>query len=72
MTDQSRVPPKPYLIARDGDGVFRITIRETRYNSQSYPLVTSTLQQESFRSAVAARAHAQLHFGAKPNEFTTK
>jgi hypothetical protein len=71
-TDRSRVPPKPFLIAKDEEGTFRITIRETRYNSQSYPIVTSVLQEGSFRSATAARAHAQQHLGAKPDEFASK
>jgi hypothetical protein len=72
MTDRSRIPPKPYLIAKDEEGVFRLTIRETRYNSQSYPIVTSTLQEETFRTAAAARAYAQQHFGAQPGEFAAK
>lgn len=71
-TDMSRVPPKPYLIARDEGGAFRLTIRETRYNSQSYPIVTCTLQEESFRTAAAARSHAQRNFGAAPGEFASK
>ena len=72
IADRSRTPCKPYLIAKDEEGAFRITIRETRYNSQSYPIVTSTLQEESFKSATAARAHAHAQFGAQPGEFTTK
>lgn len=70
--DRSRVPAKPYLIAKDEAGVFRLTVRETRYNSQSYPIVTSTLVDESFKSAAAARAHAQQHFGAVPGDFASK
>ena len=38
----SREILKPYLIAKDADGQFRLTVRETRYNSQGYPLVTAT------------------------------
>lgn len=70
--DRSRIPPKPFLIAKDEEGRFRITVRETRYNSQSYPIVTSVLQEEGFRSATAARTHAQLHLGAQPGEFASK
>ena len=54
----SRIIPRPFLIARDEDGAFRITIREMRYNSRSYPIITSTLKDDTFKSATAARAHA--------------
>ena len=63
---------RPYLIARDDNDDFRITIRETRYNSQGYPLVTSTLVEESFKTANAARAHAKAHFGAEAGQFASK
>ena len=68
----SRTPVRPFLIAKDEEGNFRLTIRETRYNSQHYPLVTATLQAETFRTAMAARAHAKEHFGAEPGQFDTK
>ena len=60
----SRTPVRPFLIGKDEDGSFRITIRETRYSSQHYPLVTSTLQPSTFKTAAAARAYAKEHFGA--------
>ncbi len=68
----SRSPVKPFLIAKDEEGQLRLTVRETRYNSQGYPLVTSTLVEEPFKSANAARAHAREHFGAEPGQFATK
>ena len=68
----SRIPVKPYLIAKDEQGDVRLTVRETRFNSQGYPLVTSTLLEESFRTATAARSHAKEHFGAEPGQFATK
>lgn len=68
----SRKPVQPFLIAKDGEGQFRLTVRETRYNSQHYPLVTSTLQDETFKSATAARAFAKEHFGAEPGQFASK
>ncbi len=68
----SRIVPKPYLIAKDAEGQVRLTLRETRYNSQGYPLVTETLVEESFRTAAAARAHAKQEYGAAPGEFATK
>lgn len=67
-----REVPKPYLIAKEEDGRFRLTVRETRYNSQGYPLVTSTPVEERFKSATAARAHAKAHFGAEAGQFATK
>ena len=68
----SREIVKPYLIAKDEDGQFRLTVRETRYNSQGYPLVTATPVAESFKSATAARTHARENFGAEPGQFAAK
>lgn len=68
----SREILKPYLIAKGEDGAFTLTIRETRYNSQNYPLVTATPVEESFKTATAARTHAKEHFGAEAGQFATK
>ncbi len=68
----SRIVPKPYLIAKDAEGQVRLTLRETRYNSQGYPLVTSTRESETFKTANAARAHARDRYGAEPGQFATK
>ena len=68
----SRVPVKPFLITKNEDGVFRLTVRDTRFNSQGYPIVTSTLQDEEFKTATAARAHARDNFGAEPGQYATK
>jgi hypothetical protein len=68
----SRIPVKPYLIAKDEIGDVRLTLRETRFNSQGYPLVTSTMVEEKFKTLTAARAHAKEHFGAQPGEFAAK
>lgn len=68
----SRTPVRPFLIAKDAEGAYRITIRETRYNSQNYPLVTSTVQAETFKTATAARNYAKEHFGAEAGAFATK
>lgn len=68
----SRIPVTPFLIAKDEEGYFRITIRDTRFNSQNYPIVTSTLQPERFKSAMAARAHAKVEFGAVAGQFASK
>lgn len=68
----SRTPVRPFLIAKDADGAVRLTVRETRYDSQNYPLVTSTLHADSFKTATAARAYAKEHYGAEIGQFATK
>lgn len=68
----SREIPKPFLILKDDDGRFRLTVRVVRYNSQNYPLVTATELDETFKSAAAARAHAKEHLGAEPGQFASK
>jgi hypothetical protein len=68
----SRTIVKPYLIAKGDDGRFRLTVRETRYNSQGYPLVTATPVEEDFKSAQAARTYAREHFGAEAGQFSAK
>lgn len=68
----SRIPVRPFLIAKQDDGGVRLTRRETRYNSQGYPLVSETLIDESFRTATAARAYAKEHFGAEAGQFETR
>lgn len=70
--DASRAKPKPFLITRDADGRTRLAVRETRYNTQGYPVVATTHVAETFESATAARSHAKQHFGAKAGEFATK
>jgi hypothetical protein len=68
----SKTPLRPYLIAKDEEGQVRLTVRSTRYNSQNYPIVTSTLQPETFKTATAARAFAKEHLGAQDGEFAAK
>jgi len=72
IPDNKRIPVKPFLIAKDEDGHVRITVRETRFNSQGYPIVTVSLVDERFETATAARAHAKAHFGAETGQFATK
>ena len=63
---------KPFLIAKDDDGQVRLTVRETRFNSQGYPWVTQRLVEQSFTSTAAARKHAADEYGAKAGEFAAK
>lgn len=65
-------PLRPFLINKDDEGHFRITVRETRYNSQNFPLVTARLQDETFATASAAKAHAREKFGAETGQFAMK
>ena len=68
----SREITAPFLITKHEDGNFRLTVRDTRYNSQGYPLVTSTLQEETFRTATEARTFARDRFDAKPGQYAVK
>lgn len=68
----TRTPIAPFLISKDEEGQFRLTLRTTRFNSWNYPLVTSNLQPELFKSATAARAHAKREFGAEPDQFSSQ
>jgi hypothetical protein len=68
----SRTPVAPFLINKDQEGHFRITIRSTRFNSESYPLVTSSLQPELSKSAMAARAHAKRELSAETGQFASQ
>ncbi|MBD3761607.1 MAG: hypothetical protein IE929_12735 [Rhizorhabdus sp.] len=65
----SRVPVKPFLITKDENGAFRLTVRRTWFNSQNYPLVDSKLQEEVFKTMTAARAFAREHFGAEAGQY---
>lgn len=68
MSDKLR----PFLIQKDEAGSFRLTIRETRYNSQGYPIVKATLHDSTFQTANAAKLFARENFSAKNGEFATK
>ena len=63
---------RPFLINKDTEGNFRLTVRDTRYNSQGYPLIDSTLQAELFKTAAAAKAFARDNFRAEPGQYATK
>jgi hypothetical protein len=72
IPDSNRTPIKPFLISKDDEGQVRLTLRETRYNGQGYPIVTTTLHEEPFPTANAARAYAREHFGAEAGQFASK
>ena len=62
----------PFLINKDVEGNYRLTVRETRYKSQGYPLINATMQTELFRTANEARSFARANFRAEAGQFTTK
>ena len=69
---KATAPLRPFLINKDDEGRFRLTIREVRYNSQGYPLVTATRHDETFTTAAAAKAFARENFGAEAGQYATK
>ena len=69
--DTDRRKGKPFVIERSEAG-YRLLVRETRYNSQNYPIVTTRDCGETFPSAAAARAFAKSEYGAVAGEFATK
>lgn len=68
----SAAPIKPFLITKDEAGNFRLTIRDTRYNSQGYPLVTSTLHEALFKTAALAKTFARENFAAESGQYATR
>ena len=68
----SQGPLRPFLIKKDEAGNFRLTVRDTRYNSQGYPIVTANLQDELFKTAAAAKAFARDNFRAEPGQYAMK
>ena len=68
----SRVPVRPFLVTKDEEGVFRVTVRTTRYNSQGYPLVSAETLADAFRTQTAAKAFVREEYRAEPSDIATK
>jgi hypothetical protein len=68
----SRVPVRPFLVAKDEEGSFRVTVRTTRYNSQGYPLVSAELLTDSFRTQTAAKAFVKEQYKVESGDIATK
>lgn len=68
----SRVPVRPYLVSKDEEGFFRVTVRTTRFNSQGYPLVSSEVLEDAFKTQTAARTFVKQTYRAEANEIATK
>ncbi|MBY8821935.1 hypothetical protein [Sphingomonas colocasiae] len=63
---------RPYLLSKDEDGAFRVTVRTTRFNSQGYPLVSSEMLDDVFRTQAAARAFVKETFRVEAAQIATK
>ncbi|MFM5885618.1 MAG: hypothetical protein ACKOQ3_09910 [Novosphingobium sp.] len=63
---------RPFLINKDVEGNFRLTVRDVRYNSQGYPLVTNVMQAQLFKSAAEAKTWARVNFQAKAGQYASK
>lgn len=68
----SRIAVRPYLVAKDAEGHFRVTVRSTRFNSQGYPLVTSTMLDGGFPTATSARTYLRDTYQAQATDIATK
>lgn len=68
----SREVVKPYLVSKGEDNQFRITVRTTRLNSNGYPLVSSVVLDEPFRTATLARTHLRTEYGALTTDIASK
>lgn len=68
----ARAPVRPYLVTKDEEGAFRVTVRSTRFNSQGYPLVSSELLGDLFKTQTAARAFVKEQFRAEATDIATK
>ncbi|MCE2843294.1 MAG: hypothetical protein ACK44O_06720 [Novosphingobium sp.] len=60
---------RPFLISRDAEGNVRLSVRDVRYNSQGYPLVTAVLQDTLFETVAAARSFARTNFKAVAGQY---
>lgn len=68
----TRVAVRPYLVTKNAEGDFRVTVRTTRFNSQGYPLVSTEVMEQSFRTATAARTYLREEYRAGPTDIALK
>ena len=68
----SRVAVRPYLVTKDEEGIFRVTVRTTRFNSQGYPLVSTEVLGDSFKTQTAAKTYVREQFRAEASDIATK
>ena len=67
-----RTAVRPYLVAKAEDGVVRVTVRTTRFNSQGYPLVSSEVLDRDFASLAQARTFLRSEYQAEAIDIATK
>ena len=70
--NDSRTAVRPYLVTKDQEGVFRVTVRTTRFNSQGYPLVSSEQLNYEFKTQTAACTFVKEQFRAVATDIATK
>ncbi|MDF2496029.1 hypothetical protein [Sphingomonas sp.] len=68
----SREAVRPFLVVKNEDGDYRVTIRTTRYNSQGYPLVSADLLEEKFATQKAAKLFVKENYGAETGQIAIK
>ena len=68
----SRQTVRPYLVLKDEDGGYRVTVRSTRFNSQGYPLVSSEVLDDVFKTQTAAKTFVREQYRAEASEIATK
>lgn len=68
----SREIVRPYLVQKDEEGVYRVTVRTTRFNSQGYPLVSSELLDDAFKTQTAAKTFVREQYRAEPGDIAIK
>ena len=68
----SREVVRPYLVAKNEDGDYQITVRRTRYNSQGYPLVSADLLTERFATQKAAKLFVHENYRAEKGDIAIK
>ena len=68
----SKAIARPYLVCKDDDGVYRVTVRTTRYNSQNYPLVSSEMLADVFKTQTAAKTFVRENYRAEAGDIAFK
>ena len=67
----TRAKVKPYLVSRSETGEFHVTIRTTRFDSQSYPLVSAERLGTAFLTVSKARSYLRAEHHAEATDIAT-
>ena len=68
----SREVVRPYLVQKQEEGDYRVTVRLTRFNSQGYPIVSSELLNDVFKTQTAAKNFVREQYRAENTDIATK